>query len=171
MRSRLSSSPARWPFRWPRKAATLAAVIVTVTWCYLAILSLPMDAGPLFWLYLRQAVESVALAFLYAIFPQRAVAARTLQGDAPMKHKIAVHFLMFFWLCVMTRVAFAATFAQEARLFDYESLLTAAVGGLCGGAFKTIFSLANDNRAVFWCSRSRARTWSPPSWPAASSTS
>lgn len=53
--------------RWPRKAATLAAAIVTVTWCYLAILSLPMDAGPLFWLYMRQAVESVGLAFLYAI--------------------------------------------------------------------------------------------------------
>jgi hypothetical protein len=53
--------------RWPRKAATLAAVIVTVTWCYLAILSMPLDAGPLVWLYLRQAVESVGLAFLYAI--------------------------------------------------------------------------------------------------------
>lgn len=53
--------------RWPRKAATLAAVIVTVNWCYLAILSLPLDAGPLVWLYLRQAAESVALAFLYAI--------------------------------------------------------------------------------------------------------
>lgn len=59
--------PRTLAVRWPRKAATLAAVIVTVTWCYLAILSLPMDAGPLFWLYLRQAVESVALAFLYAI--------------------------------------------------------------------------------------------------------
>jgi hypothetical protein len=53
--------------RWPRKAATLAAAIVTVTWCYLAILSMPLDAGPLVWLYLRQAVESVGLAFLYAI--------------------------------------------------------------------------------------------------------
>lgn len=53
--------------RWPRKAATLAAAIVTVTWSYLAILSMPLDAGPLVWLYLRQAVESVGLAFLYAI--------------------------------------------------------------------------------------------------------
>lgn len=66
-----------------------------------------------------------------------------------MKHKIAVNFLLLIWLCVVTRVAFAASFSQEVRLFDYESLLTAAVGGLCGGAFKTIFSLANDNRAVF----------------------
>lgn len=66
-----------------------------------------------------------------------------------MKHKIAVNLLMLLWLCVVTRVAFAASFSQEVRLFDYESLLTAAVGGLCGGAFKTIFSLANDNRAVF----------------------
>lgn len=66
-----------------------------------------------------------------------------------MKHRTAVNFLMLLWLCAVTRVACAATFAQEVRLFDYESLLTAAIGGLCGGAFKTIFSLANDNRAVF----------------------
>jgi len=66
-----------------------------------------------------------------------------------MKHKIAVHLLMLLWLCVATRIAYAATFAQEVRLFDYESLLTAAVGGLCGGALKTIFALANDSRPVF----------------------
>ncbi len=53
--------------RWPRKLATLAAVIVTVTWCYLGVLALPLDAGPLPWLYFRQALESVGLAFLYAI--------------------------------------------------------------------------------------------------------
>lgn len=58
--------PKSLSVRWPRKLATMAAVLVTITWAYLAILSLPMDSGPLFWLYLRQAVESVFLAFLYA---------------------------------------------------------------------------------------------------------
>lgn len=53
--------------RWPRKAATWAACLVLVTWAYLAVLSLPLDEGPLFWLYLRQAFESAGLAFLYAI--------------------------------------------------------------------------------------------------------
>jgi len=53
--------------RWPRKAATLAAAIVMLTWAYLAVLTLPVDAGPAFWLYLRQAVESAGLAFLFAI--------------------------------------------------------------------------------------------------------
>lgn len=66
-----------------------------------------------------------------------------------MKHKFAVNVLMLMWLCVVTRMAFASSFAQEVRQADFESLLTAAIGGLCGGAFKTIFSLANDNRAVF----------------------
>lgn len=66
-----------------------------------------------------------------------------------MKHKLAVNVLMFAWLAVLTRFAYAASFAQEVRLFDYESLLTAALGGLFGGALKTIFTLANDNRAVF----------------------
>jgi hypothetical protein len=55
------------PAKWTRRAATLAAVLVTLNWCYLAILSLPLDAGPLFWLYLRQAAESLGLAFIYAI--------------------------------------------------------------------------------------------------------
>lgn len=59
--------PKTLAMRWPRKAATLAAAIVTLTWAYLAILALPLDAGPLFWLYLRQAGESIGLAFLYAI--------------------------------------------------------------------------------------------------------
>lgn len=53
--------------RWPRKLATIAAALVTLTWAYLAILAFPLDAGPLVWLYLRQAVESGGLAFLYAI--------------------------------------------------------------------------------------------------------
>lgn len=53
--------------RWPRKLATLSAAIVTLTWAYLAVLSLPLDAGPLFWLYMRQAADSIGLAFIYAI--------------------------------------------------------------------------------------------------------
>lgn len=53
--------------RWPRKLATLAAAVVALTWAYLAVLALPLDAGPLFWLYIRQAVEAIGLAALYAI--------------------------------------------------------------------------------------------------------
>lgn len=66
-----------------------------------------------------------------------------------MKHKFAVHVLALTLLFCMTRLAYAATFAQEVRGADYESILTAAVAGLCGGAFKTIFTLASDKRAVF----------------------
>lgn len=66
-----------------------------------------------------------------------------------MKHKLAVNLLALFWLCAVTRVAFAATFYEEVLLADYASLLTAAVAGLCGGACKTIYTLATDSRAVF----------------------
>jgi hypothetical protein len=66
-----------------------------------------------------------------------------------MKHKFTVHVLMLLWLCAIARVAYAASFFEEARAWDYDSLLTAALGGLCGGAFKTIYSLATDTRAVF----------------------
>lgn len=59
--------PKTLAVRWPRKLATLAAVLVTVAWGYMAILALPLDMGPVFWLFLRQAFESVGLAFLYAI--------------------------------------------------------------------------------------------------------
>ena len=59
--------PRTLAIRWPRKCATLAAVLVTVTWCYLGVLALPLDLGPLAWLYFRQGLESVGLAFLYAI--------------------------------------------------------------------------------------------------------
>lgn len=59
--------PRTLAVRWPRKCATLAAVLVTVTWCYLGVLALPLDLGPLSWLYFRQGLESVGLAFLYAI--------------------------------------------------------------------------------------------------------
>lgn len=53
--------------RWPRRLATMAAAIATLAWAYMAILSLPLDMGQLFWLFLRQAFEAVGLAFLYAI--------------------------------------------------------------------------------------------------------
>ena len=66
-----------------------------------------------------------------------------------MKHKTTVNVLVLIWAFCASRLVFAATFAQEVMGFDYESLLIAAVGGLCGGALKTIFTLANDNRAVF----------------------
>lgn len=59
--------PRTLAVRWPRKLATIAAVLVMLAWAYLAVLALPMDAGPLFWLYLRQAIEAVGLAFLYAV--------------------------------------------------------------------------------------------------------
>lgn len=66
-----------------------------------------------------------------------------------MKHKTTVNILMLLWAVCATQLVYAATFAQEVRAFDFESLMIAAVGGLCGGALKTIFTLANDNRAVF----------------------
>lgn len=66
-----------------------------------------------------------------------------------MKHKFAVQVLLLLWVFTTTRIVYAATFLQDAKAFDYESLMTAAVAGLCGGALRTIFTLANDNRAVF----------------------
>lgn len=53
--------------RLPRQLATGAAALVTLTWGYLAVLAMPLDAGPLSLLYLRQAVESLGLAALYAL--------------------------------------------------------------------------------------------------------
>ena len=46
-----------------------------------------------------------------------------------MKHKLAVNSLMFFWVCCVSRMAYASTFLQEVQIFDYPSLLAAAVGG------------------------------------------
>lgn len=63
----LLAFPRTLAVRWPRKCATLAASIVMVTWGYLAVLAMPVDAGPLFWLYIRQAIDSAGLAFIYAI--------------------------------------------------------------------------------------------------------
>lgn len=66
-----------------------------------------------------------------------------------MKHRLAVNILMALWALCATRLAYAATFAQEIRGFDWESLLWGAAAGLLGGALRTIFTLANDNRVVF----------------------
>ncbi len=66
-----------------------------------------------------------------------------------MKHRALVHVLLLIWGLCASRLVYATTFAHEVRDWDYVSLLTAAVAGLCGGALRTIFTLANDNRAVF----------------------
>ncbi|SIQ99536.1 hypothetical protein [Pseudacidovorax sp. RU35E] len=64
----LAFFPGSLAIRWPRKLATLAAVISAFTWGYLGVLSLPLQtSGALFWLYERQGIESVGLAFIYAI--------------------------------------------------------------------------------------------------------
>ncbi len=66
-----------------------------------------------------------------------------------MKHRALVHVLLLLWGLCASRLVYATTFAHEVRDLDYMSLLTAGVAGLCGGALRTIFTLANDNRAVF----------------------
>lgn len=66
-----------------------------------------------------------------------------------MKHKFAVNALMFFWVCCVSHMAYASSFLQEVQIFDYQSLLAAALGGLIGGGLSTIYTLATDSRAVF----------------------
>jgi hypothetical protein len=59
--------PRTLEVRWPRKCATFAACLVTLVWAYLAVLTLPLDVGPLFWLYVREAATNAGLAFIYAV--------------------------------------------------------------------------------------------------------
>lgn len=66
-----------------------------------------------------------------------------------MKHRTTVNILMLLWGCCTYRLAFSATFAQEVFGWDYVSLLTAVIAGLCGGALRTIYTLSSDDRAVF----------------------
>lgn len=66
-----------------------------------------------------------------------------------MKHRALVNVLLLLWGLCASRLVYATTFAHEVLNWDYVSLLTAGVAGLCGGALRTIFTLANDNRAVF----------------------
>lgn len=66
-----------------------------------------------------------------------------------MKHRVLVQIALFLWIFCVTRLAFAVTYAQEVKSFDYESLVVAGASGLLGGVLRTIFTLANDNRVVF----------------------
>lgn len=53
--------------RWPRKAACLAAAIATLTWFYLALLAVPLNVGPLSFLYGRHGLASLFLSLLFAV--------------------------------------------------------------------------------------------------------
>lgn len=66
-----------------------------------------------------------------------------------MKHKITVNVLLILWAVCAAQVVYAATFTQDLRVFDYESLLWGCIAGLLGGALRTIFTLASDNRVVY----------------------
>ncbi len=59
--------PRTLEVRWPRKFATFAVCMVTLMWAYLAVLTLQLDVGPLFWLYVREVVANGGLAFIYAV--------------------------------------------------------------------------------------------------------
>ena len=59
--------PRSLALRWPRKLACLAAALTALTWFYLAVLAVPLDAGPLSFLYGRQSLESLFLALLFAV--------------------------------------------------------------------------------------------------------
>lgn len=63
----LTFRPGLMDRRWPRKLATAAAALVMVTWAYMAIQSTRLDYPGIHWLYIRQAVSSFFLAFLYAL--------------------------------------------------------------------------------------------------------
>jgi hypothetical protein len=68
-----------------------------------------------------------------------------------MKRKFTVSALIALWLiaAIAVRVR-AASFSDEVRGWDYESLMWGAVAGLVGGALRTIFTLASDSRPVFY---------------------
>lgn len=66
-----------------------------------------------------------------------------------MKHKALVHVLVLLWACCAYRFAMAATLTQDVLGWDYTSVFIAVVGGLIGGALRTIYTLASDDRAVF----------------------
>jgi hypothetical protein len=59
--------PRTLEVRWPRKCAALSAALVGFVWAYLAVLTLPLQIKPLFWLYVREAVTAIGLAFIYSI--------------------------------------------------------------------------------------------------------
>lgn len=66
-----------------------------------------------------------------------------------MKHRTWVNLLMALWAVCATRVVYAATFADDLRALDYESIALSVFAGLLGGALRTIFTLASENRPVW----------------------
>ena len=66
-----------------------------------------------------------------------------------MKNRLVVQVLLALWGLCFVRVVYAATFSIEIRGFDYESLMWGAIAGLLGGALRTIFTLASENRVVY----------------------
>lgn len=64
-----------------------------------------------------------------------------------MKRKSLVSVLLVLWLLVALGVQ-AASFTDEVRGWDYESVMWSAIAGLVGGALRTIFTLASDSRPV-----------------------
>lgn len=62
--------------------------------------------------------------------------------------KLAQRLLPIWFLCY-TGLTWAASFAQDVRTFDLESLMWSAAAGVLGGALRTILSMASDQRAVY----------------------
>ena len=66
-----------------------------------------------------------------------------------MKRKSLVSALIVLWLVVALGVQ-AASFTDEVRDWDYESVMWSGIAGLVGGALRTIFTLASDSRPVYF---------------------
>ncbi|AMM23155.1 hypothetical protein [Variovorax sp. PAMC 28711] len=66
-----------------------------------------------------------------------------------MKNKFTVNVLLFMWAVCATRVAYAASFSQDMKAFDLESLIWGATAGLLAGVLRTIFTLASENVVVY----------------------
>ena len=64
-----------------------------------------------------------------------------------MKRKFTVSALVALWLVAALTVR-AASFTDDVRGWDYESLMWGALAGLVGGALRTIVTLASDSRPV-----------------------
>lgn len=67
--------PRTLEVRWPRKCAAFSAALVAFVWAYLAVLTLPLEVKPLFWLYVREAATAIGLAFIYSISSTRSCCA------------------------------------------------------------------------------------------------
>ena len=64
------------------------------------------------------------------------------------KAATVLNFLFVVWLVAFCHMAYAASFKQDVRGYDVESLGWAALMSLFGGALRTIFTLAADNKVV-----------------------